>query len=92
MRFEREEGFFLGAYVVNFAAMMISLALFIGVGVGLTLPNPSPGKLTAGGMLVGTLVPVVFYPFSKTIWSAIDLCMKPLEPHEVDSARRATES
>lgn len=86
MRFEREEGFFLGAFVVNFGVMLIALAAFIGVGVAVTLPDPPPGKLAAGGMLVGVLVPIFFYPMSRTFWSAIDLIMKPLEPQEIAAA------
>ena len=87
MCFEREEGFFLGAFVVNFGVMLITLAAFIGVGVAMTLPDPPPGKLALGGMVVGILVPIFFYPMSRTFWSAIDLIMKPLEPQEVASAR-----
>ena len=90
MCFEREEGFFLGAFVVNFGVMLISLAAFIGVGVAVTLPDPPPGKLALGGMLVGVLVPIFFYPMSRTFWSAIDLIMKPLEPREIASANAAT--
>jgi hypothetical protein len=34
---------------------------------------------------VALLVPVVFYPFSRTIWNSIDLAMRPVEPRdEVD--------
>ena len=90
MCFEREEGFFLGAYVVNFGVMIIALALFIGIGVGLTLPDPPPGKLALGGMAVGVIVPILFYPMSRTVWSAIDLIMKPLERREIESAAAAT--
>ena len=86
MRFEREEGFFLGAYVVNFGAMILALAAFIAVGVAVTLPDPPPGKLALGGMVVGVVVPIFFYPMSRTIWSAIDLMMKPLEPQEIERA------
>jgi uncharacterized protein (DUF983 family) len=92
MCFEREEGFFLGAYVVNFGVMIIALAAFIAVGVALTLPDPPPGKLALGGMLVGVVVPIFFYPMSRTVWSAIDLMMKPLEPQEVQSAEEAVSS
>ncbi len=88
--FVREEGFFLGAFVVNFGVMLISLAVFIAVGVAVTLPDPSAIALASGGMVVGTLVPVVFYPFSRTFWSAIDLGMKPLEPDEIETARAMT--
>jgi hypothetical protein len=28
-------------------------------------------------------VPVFYYPISKTLWTAIDLLMRPLEPGEV---------
>ena len=90
MRFEREEGFFLGAFTVNFGVMLISLALFIGIGIALTLPDPPPGKLAIGGMIVGVIVPTFFYPMSRTFWSAIDLIMKPLEPSEITSAKQAT--
>lgn len=86
MCFEREEGFFLGAFVVNFGVMLIALAAFIAVGVAVTLPDPPPGKLALGGSLVGILVPIFFYPMSRTFWSAIDLIMKPLEPAEVAEA------
>lgn len=89
MCFEREEGFFLGAFVVNFGVMLLSLATFITVGVALTLPDPSATGLAAGGMAVGTLVPVAFYPFSRTFWSAIDLWMKPLEAAEIEAANIA---
>jgi xanthosine utilization system XapX-like protein len=90
MCFEREEGFFLGAFVVNFGVMLISLAAFIAVGVAVTLPDPDPVALAVGGAIVGVVVPIAFYPMSRTFWSAIDLIMKPLEPQEVESAAGAT--
>src|SRR5438046_8693615 len=77
MRFEREEGFFLGAFTVNFGVMLFSLALFIGIGMALTLPDPPPGKLAIGGMIVGVVVPTFFYPMSRTCWSAMGLIIKP---------------
>ena len=89
MKFEREEGYFLGAFTVNFGVMLLSLALFIAVGLALTLPDPPPGKLALAGMVVGVVVPTFFYPFSRTVWSAIDLIMKPLEPDEVRAADEA---
>ncbi len=86
LRFEREEGFFLGAFVVNFGVMLLSLAVFITVGVAVTLPDPPPGKLALAGAVVGVIIPVFFYPMSRTFWSAIDLVMKPLEQAEIDAA------
>jgi uncharacterized protein (DUF983 family) len=89
MRFEREEGFFLGAYVVNFGLVLILLAAFILVGVIVTLPDPPVMTLTILGMVGSAVVAIGFYPMSKTFWSAIDLIMTPLEPHELDEAARS---
>lgn len=83
MKFEREEGFFLGAFVVNFGLVLILLAAYILVGVIVTLPDPPVMALTIVGMLGSVAVAVFFYPMSKTFWSAIDLIMTPLDPSEL---------
>ena len=89
MCFEREEGFFLGAFVVNFGVMLISLAAFIAIAVAVTLPDPDPVQLALLAAVVAVVVPILFYPMSRTLWSAIDLLMKPLEPAEIESAEDA---
>ena len=89
MRFEREEGFFLGAYVVNFGVVMIALAAFIMIGVIVTLPDPPVVGLTLIGMIGSAAIAIFFYPMSKTFWSAIDLIMTPLRDDEIDAARDA---
>jgi hypothetical protein len=51
--------------------------------------NPDAGllvPLSIGGALAA-LCPIVFYPFSRTIWSAIDMAMMPLELPEIIAAR-----
>jgi hypothetical protein len=83
-RFEREEGFFLGAYMINLAisemavvAVVVALIVQEARGrVGSLLP-----WLAVGGA-VQLVLPLAFYPFSKTIWAALDLIMRPLDPHE----------
>jgi hypothetical protein len=83
-RFEREEGFFLGAYVINLtisemavvAVVVILIIQEVRGRVGSLLP-----WLAAGGA-VQLVLPLAFYPFSKTIWAALDLIMRPLDPHE----------
>lgn len=75
-RFEREEGFFLGAYVVNLVVTQIALVVTIVVSFVLTVPDPPVARLAAIGVAVGVTVPIVFYPFSKTVWTAIDLAMQ----------------
>jgi uncharacterized protein (DUF983 family) len=74
--FEREEGFFLGAFVMNTIITLAALMLFLFVSFALTLPDPPLVKLAIIGGTVGVLLPVVAYPFTKTLWCAVDLIMR----------------
>lgn len=76
-KFEREEGFFLGAYVVNLGITQLAVVVYIGLAMVLTLPDPPLVPLAIGGAAVAVLTPLVAYPFSKTFWTAIDLVMHP---------------
>lgn len=76
LRFEREEGFFLGAYVVNFGLVLFLLAVWIFAGVVATQPDPPLAGLVVGGMVMCAVVAIGFYPSSKTVWCAIDLTME----------------
>lgn len=78
--FEREEGFFLGACTINLAiAEGLLLLLAIGPLIGLlaTRPDMSIWPFVGTGLAAAILAPLVFYPFSRTIWSAIDLALRP---------------
>ena len=78
----------MGALFVNFAVTEILMFLWIAAYFGLSLPDPhvTPALLVGIGV-ISTVVPVVFYPFSKTIWAAIHLAMEPLdEAEEADAA------
>ena len=85
-RFERkpEEGFFLGAFVINFVLVELALgivaAIYIAALAGGGRTSIWPYLGTAAGLAV--LIPVVGYPFSKTVWAAIDLMLHPPEVSE----------
>ena len=88
LRFERENDFFLGAYVINLAVteglLLMGLFVFILVAVGGDTDVPLvPVLLVAGLLAVGG--PLLFFPFSRTIWAAIDLAMRPV-PIEEDTS------
>src|SRR5436305_8974336 len=71
--FEREEGFFLGAYVINLAiaqGAVIVLAVVPAIVLLARNPDTSIVPIVVGGILGAILVPIAFYPFSKTIWTA----------------------
>ncbi|TML86335.1 MAG: DUF983 domain-containing protein [Actinobacteria bacterium] len=85
MRFEREEGFFLGAYVVNFAVTE-GLLLVLLMAYVLVQANASDGvpvlPVVLATVSAAVLMPLVFYPVSRTIWVAVELVMRPLEIDE----------
>jgi hypothetical protein len=78
--FEREEGFFLGAYVINlaFAQGLVILLAIVPLIVRLAGdPDASVWPFVAGGLVGAVVAPVVLYPWSKTIWTAFDLMLRP---------------
>jgi len=85
MRFEREEGFFLGAYVVNFAVTE-GLLLVLLMAYVLVQANDSDGvpvlPVVLATVVAAVLMPLAFYPLARTIWVAVELVMRPLEIDE----------
>lgn len=92
LSYSREEGAWLGAFVISFAVTEAVLAVIIAVSIAATLPDPPALKLSIGAGLAMIAFPLAFYPFSKTIWAAIDLLMHPLDAAEEDAAARAVRS
>ena len=89
MRFEREEGFFVGAYLINFAIVEIALFTVL-MAIIFVLSQDADANLIVPIILCGVcalVLPLVSYPWSRTIWSAISLAMHPLELEEIVSAR-----
>ena len=89
LRFEREPGYWVGALIINTTVVFASfLLVFIG---GMALTWPDVPWVTLGVLTVATmaLLPVVFYPLSKTLWMALELSWHPLEDHEIAEAEEA---
>lgn len=84
LEFERIEGHWVGAVgintIVSFGLLLVSIVVtFIAF-----YPESPMLPLLAIPLAVGLFTPIVFYPFSKTLWTAIDLVMRPLEPGEAN--------
>ncbi|MEL6981326.1 MAG: DUF983 domain-containing protein [Actinomycetota bacterium] len=84
LEFERIEGHWIGAIGLNTIVSFGALLVFLIVGVALTIPDIPVRPLVLGNIVVALVVPVLFYPASRTLWTAIDVAMRPLEAHEVD--------
>jgi len=84
-RFEREEGFFLGAYVINLAVaqgLVIMLAIVPLIVRLASDPDAAIWPFIVGGLLGAILGPMIFYPWSKTVWTAFDLMLRPASAPE----------
>lgn len=79
-RFNQESGFFLGAYAINFAITEGLLLLALVPYIVLSASNPQtsiPAGPFALAALAGAILgPLLFYPFSRTLWVALDLIFR----------------
>ena len=66
-----------GAYILNLFASEIAAVLFIFAIVVRTWPNPPYGTLQWLVPVLMVIAPLVFYPFSKLVFVAIDLALHP---------------
>lgn len=78
VQFEREEGYFLGAYALN-----LIVAEVVGLGLAIVLLFRTDLRhlsLIGQEIIAVTLAiafPVILFPFSRTVWIAMDLVIHP---------------
>ncbi len=83
LHFEREEGYWVGALAINIAVTSLVFALVFVVGLALTIPDVPVAELLAVLVPLMIVVPIVDYPFSKTVWMAVDRAfLQRLDPNE----------
>lgn len=86
LRFEREEGFWVGAMIVNIAVTELLFAIVLLGGVILWWPDVPWVALTVAGIAVNAVVPVLFYPWSKTIWMALDVLLNRMDVRDRETS------
>jgi len=72
LHFEREEGYFAGALAVNIGVVSAVFAVVFVTILAFTIPDVPVTLLLAVSVPLMALGPILFYPFSKTVWMAID--------------------
>jgi hypothetical protein len=78
--YERESGYWVMAIVINTAVMEALFAVLFLAVVVTTMPDVDWRSLLIALVVTNGIFPIFFYPFSKTIWVAIDLYMHPNDP------------
>jgi uncharacterized protein (DUF983 family) len=79
--------YWLGAYTINFIVAE-SVAVFLIVALILvTLPEVPWNTVQYASIIAAVAMPLLFFPFSRTLWLALDLWARPSE--RGDRARRS---
>ena len=89
--FQREPGFFLGAWFLNFMVLEILHFVLVMAFILWKSGHPEAGLLLplGVGLVTAVVLPIVLYPWSQSTWAAIDLAMTPLELKEIVEAADA---
>ena len=92
LHFEREPGYWAGALAINIGiAGAVFVAVFV-TALVLTVPDVPVAPLLAVLIPLMILTPILAYPFSKTLWVAVDRALlQHLDPNErLDEQMRRT--
>ena len=83
LHFEREQGYWAGALAINIVATgglftLVFVALLIA-----TIPKVPVAPLLSVLVPIALFGPIVYYPYSKTVWVAVDRAfLQRLDPNE----------
>ena len=72
LHFEREQGYFAGALAVNIMVVGAVFAIVFIALVAMTVPDIPVAPLLAVLVPIMLFGPILYYPFSKTVWMAVD--------------------
>jgi uncharacterized protein (DUF983 family) len=84
LRFEREEGYWVGAMIVNIAVTELVFGIVLVGGILLWWPDVPWGTLTIAAIAINAVVPILFYPWSKTIWLGVDVLLHRMDVRDRD--------
>ena len=88
MRFAKEEGGFLGALTLNFIVAVLAWIVLLVVVLVMTVPDVPVVPLLIASTVVLVVVPLWFYPRSKTLWAAIEFLVARSDPDYRTPVRR----
>lgn len=85
-KFERMDGYWVGSMILSFAITAGAFLTIFLAGIALWWPDPPYTALLVISLVVSGLTPLLAFPWSRTLFVAVELAVHPLEPHEVAAA------
>jgi uncharacterized protein (DUF983 family) len=80
LRFEQEEGGWLGAMTINYAVACVVWLVALVVALAVTVPDVPVLPVLALSVVILGGVPLWFYPRSKMLWAAVEFLTARSEP------------
>ena len=87
LAFARESGHWTGSWGLNVIVSFTLLFVVLIAGIALTYPEGPGWELAVVALGVALVFPLLFAPWSATLWLVIDLRLRPLGPDEAPGRR-----
>jgi uncharacterized protein (DUF983 family) len=83
IRFDRgEEDYWIGGFMLNFIVGELIAVAAVVTAILVMWPDVPWRPVLYGSLIPAVLGPTVAYPFSRSVWFALDLIFRPREPGE----------
>jgi uncharacterized protein (DUF983 family) len=89
IEWHREHGFELGPIALNVVFTFFSLSVIMIVAFVTTAPDYNVAGLMALVISAAIVLPLIFHPFTYTLWLAFDLAVHPPDQRELAEAEAA---
>lgn len=77
-----EDGYYVGALIMNMVAALLTFLITFGLALALTWPDVPWSAVTNICVAAMVIIPIWFYPRSKTLWIWADLKIHPYDRDE----------
>jgi len=81
---DRVVGHWVGGVGMNTIFTFGAMFLVVVIGIISTYPDIAVTPLVAASVAAAVVVPVVLWPVSQTLWTAVDIMMRPVTEEELD--------
>jgi uncharacterized protein (DUF983 family) len=81
-----EQDYWMGGYLLNFIVAELIVAFFLVAAILISWPGVPWNTVLYATAAAATIGPLLTFPFSKTLWIAVDLVFRPPEPTDFGPA------